>query len=140
MVRAWHLFPVTVIACLWHVILAADYLLLRYEVGLYVSGFTPDQLAWFRAMPQWMAIGWGIGVWSGVFATMRLISQSATGAFYALSFAGWAAASAGLLWLRDPPAAEVTGDLGVLMLLTATGLSLLLFLYTRWMHRRTRTD
>lgn len=136
--RAWHYLPVLIVAILWHVILVADYLMLRLNVSLYTSFFTPEQVAWFQEMPLWMAAAWGLAVWSGVLGTLLMITRSVPGAAFAVSFLAWLATAAGLGWLREPPAGQVTGQMGEYMLFLSVAMALILFLYTRWMHRRVR--
>lgn len=141
MARAWHYYPVTVFAILWHAVLVLDYLALRLELAFYTSSFTPDQLAWFQSMPLWMALAWAVAVWSGVLATLLLLVRSgATGSVFALSVLGWIVAGLGLVVLRDPPALAVTGWLGLSMLALSVVVALALFLYARAMHARLRYD
>ncbi len=111
---------------------------LRLNVDVYVDGFTPEQLAWFAQMPTWMSGAWGLAVWSGLLASVLLVSRMATGVFFLLSAICWAVLTVGLLWFRDPPVTEVTGDMGFYMLVASLVLALLFFIYTRWMRVRWR--
>lgn len=138
MARAWHHLPVSALAVLWNLLLVGDYLGLRLRVPVYVSNMVPEQLAWYEAMPLWMSIAWGIAVWAGMFAALLLVSRMATGTFFALSCVAWLVLGGALLFLREPPITEVTGQAGLYMLLGAAVAAFVFFLYARWMRARLR--
>ncbi|MDF0600517.1 hypothetical protein P1J78_07225 [Psychromarinibacter sp. C21-152] len=138
MARAWHHLPVSALAVLWNLLLVGDYLGLRLRVPLYVSNMTPEQVAWYEAMPLWMSVAWGVAVWSGLFAALLLVSRMATGTFFALSFLGWLVLGGALMYLREPSLLEATGEAGVYMMAAAAVAAFLFFVYARWMRARLR--
>jgi hypothetical protein len=62
-----HLWIVGVLALLWNLMGAFDYLASQLELEFYMSQFTPEQLAYFNAFPSWMVAFWAFAVW-GAFA------------------------------------------------------------------------
>lgn len=138
MARAWHHLPVSAIAVLWNLILVGDYLGLRMNVQVYTQGFTEAQLSWYAAMPTWMALAWGLAVWSGMLAAVLLVSRMGAGTLFALSSAGWIALSVGLIWLREPPVTQVSGQAGLWLLIGGAVVAFVLFLYARQMRARLR--
>lgn len=126
------------LAVLWSLLLVGDYLGLKLLVDEYISNFSADQLDWIAATPLWLDVTWGIGVWSGMFAAILLALSAATGAFFALSFIGWALTLGGLMFLHAPGLIEVLGDFGLYKVAIATGAAFVFALYARWMHVRWR--
>ena len=51
-----HLWIVGVLALLWSLMGAFDYLATKLELEFYMSQFTPEQLAYFNAFPAWMTV------------------------------------------------------------------------------------
>jgi hypothetical protein len=51
-----HLWVIGIVALLWNCIGAFDYLMTQTKNAAYMSGFPPEQLAWFYALPAWFAI------------------------------------------------------------------------------------
>jgi hypothetical protein len=39
----------------------------------YMSGFTPEQIAYFYAFPKWAVATWALGVWGGVLGSLLLL-------------------------------------------------------------------
>jgi hypothetical protein len=62
-----HLWIVAVLAFLWTLMGAFDYLATQLGLEFYMSQFSEEQLAYFNAFPAWMVAFWAFGVW-GAFA------------------------------------------------------------------------
>ena len=65
-------------------------------------GMTPDQLAYFNAMPAWTHAAWAIGVWGGLIGAVLLLLRMKW-AFHAfvVSFLGWLAGAVYAFGLSD---------------------------------------
>ena len=69
----WHLWVVGIIALLWSTMGAMDYVMTQLRDEAYLSGFTPEQLAFFYSIPSWAIAAWAVGVWGGVFGAILLL-------------------------------------------------------------------
>jgi len=133
----WHHWPVALIALLWYAAGAVDYALTQFRLPAYMAFFTPDQIAYFTALPLWVDAAWALGVWGGLLGAWMLARQSAwSPLILALAFAGTAAATAWLLALSSPPMQAVTGPVGLWVMLGAVALSLAIYIYARATHAR----
>jgi hypothetical protein len=133
--RPWHLPVVGWLALLWALFLAADYLLTRFEVGAYLSLFSPEQVAYFTGLPLWIDALWPVAVWAGLAGALCLLGGVRLSAFL-LGVAGVAMvlATLGLVFLTDPPMQAVAGPVGVWIMLGSCAVYLLLWVYARQMH------
>jgi len=132
--RPWHLLPVGILALLWHIGGAADYLATQLEFGPYVSQFPPEWMVYFGNLPLWVDSAWAIGVWIGLLGAVLLLMRERA-AVLALAVAAIAmlAATIWLIFVSDPTIQAVTGANGAWVMVGATLASLLLWLYARWM-------
>jgi len=131
----WYHWPISVLALLWYAVSVVDYALTRFQIDAWLAYFTPDQLAYFQALPLWVTVGWAIGVWCGLAGAMLMLRKNRNAAvLMALSFVGLLAAAVGLLYVTHPSLVAVTGPLGMWMLLGAIALAFLFFLYARTMN------
>jgi hypothetical protein len=71
--RPVHLWIVGVLAFLWTLMGAFDYLATQLELEFYMSQFTPEQLAYFNAFPAWMVAFWAFGVWGAFVGAIGLL-------------------------------------------------------------------
>jgi hypothetical protein len=72
---AWHLWLVGIFAVLFNFIGVFDFVMTlaqgaKYQAG---AGMTPDQIAYYQAMPGWMTAVWAIGVFSAFLASILLL-------------------------------------------------------------------
>jgi hypothetical protein len=135
--RPWHLLPVALAAVLWHAAGAADYALTKMRVPAYLDQVPEEWVVYFDALPAWVTAAWAVGVWIGLLGALLLLArESLAPLMLALAFFALAAASVWLVWLAEPPMAEVTGQEGVLVMAGATAASAILWLYARWMRAR----
>ena len=68
-----HLWVIGIIALLWNAIGAFDYLMTQTKNAGYLSGFPPEQLAFFFGLPAWVVAAWAIAVWGGVLGSVLLL-------------------------------------------------------------------
>jgi hypothetical protein len=64
----WHLWAVGAVSLLWNAYGGYDYTMSMTQGAAYLAsaGMTPDQVAYYEAMPVWMTAIWAVGVWGGV--------------------------------------------------------------------------
>lgn len=88
----WHLWVVGVIAVLWNAYGGYDYIMSMTQGATYMAtaGMTPEQIAYYQAMPGWMTAVWATGVWGGVLGSLLLLLRKKL-AFpvFAVSFAAF---------------------------------------------------
>ena len=88
----WHLWVVGAVALLWNCIGAFDYTMTESRNAAYLAPFTPEQLAYFLALPKWVVATWAVGVWGGVLGSLLLLlRQCRAEQVFAVSLAGMAA-------------------------------------------------
>lgn len=132
--RPWHLVPVGILALLWHAAGALDYLLTQIRFEPYTGQVPAEWLAYFDAMPAWVTAAWAIGVWIGLLgAVLLLMREHWAPLALAASFAAVLAATLWLALLAEPPMAEAVGPEFTTVMVAATVVALLLWLYARWM-------
>lgn len=69
----WHLWVVGILALLWNVMGAFDYLMTQTKNAAYMGQFTPEQLEFFYGFPAWVVSAWAIAVWGGVLGSLLLL-------------------------------------------------------------------
>ena len=88
----WHLWAVGAVALLWNCIGAFDYTMTESRNAAYLAPFTPEQLAYFLALPKWVVATWAVGVWGGVLGSLLLLlRQKRAQQVFAVSLTGMAA-------------------------------------------------
>jgi len=84
-----HLWVIGIVALLWNAIGAFDYLMTQTKNAAYLSGFPPEQLAFFFGLPAWVVAAWAIAVWGGVLgAALLLLRKRLAVPVFAVSLAG----------------------------------------------------
>ncbi len=68
-----HLWIIGIVGLLWSSMGAMDYIMTQTKNESYMSGFTPEQLAFFYGFPTWVVFFWAIGVWGGVLGAVFLL-------------------------------------------------------------------
>ena len=134
--RPWHFLPVGILALLWHAAGALDYLLTQIDFAPYTGTVPPEWLAYFGAMPGWVTGAWAVGVWIGLLgAVLLLMREHWAPLALAVAFAGVLVATVWLTVFARPPMQEAVGMEFTWVMVGATVLALLLWLYARWMRR-----
>lgn len=82
-----HLWIVGIVAILWNLIGALDYLMTQTANEAYMSKFTPEQLDFFYGYPTWLVALWATAVWGGVLGSVLLLTRKKFAApVFAVSF------------------------------------------------------
>jgi hypothetical protein len=70
-----HLWIVGILALLWSLMGAVDYIMTQTENEAYMSKFTPEQLEFFYGYPTWLVAIWAVAVWGGVLGAILLLMR-----------------------------------------------------------------
>jgi hypothetical protein len=70
-----HLWIVGIVALLWNLFGAMDYVMTETKNEAYMSKFTPEQLEFFYGFPAWLVAFWAIAVWGGVLGAVLLLMR-----------------------------------------------------------------
>jgi hypothetical protein len=120
---------------LWNAIGAFDYSATQLRLESYMSGFTPEQLAYFYAFPSWAVGAWAIAVWSSLLGSLALLLRKS----WAVWLFGLAIAAMALTTLYNFVLSDGVSMMGVGSLIF-TGviwfIALALFFYARAMAKR----
>ena len=129
-----HLWIVGVLALLWSLMGAFDYLATKLELEFYMSQFTPEQLAYFNAFPAWMTVFWAFGVWGGFAGSIGLLLRKKWAVWaYVVSIAGLFVSSIYNFGVTD--GAEIMGPGAVIFTIIIWIAALFLLGYT-WMQAK----
>lgn len=69
----WHLWVVGALSLLWNAVGALDFTMTQMKNATYLKAFTPDQLAYFAAIPLWVVVAWGVGTWGSLVGSLFLL-------------------------------------------------------------------
>jgi len=125
-----HLWIVGVLALLWNLVGAFDYLATQLELESYMSQFNQEQLDFFYGFPKWVTSAWAIAVWGSVVGTVGLLLRRkwAVWAFGA-SLLGMAITTIHNFLLTN--GAEVMGSAGSMFTIVIWVVAIFLFVYAR---------
>lgn len=70
-----HLWVVGILALLWNLMGAVDYVMTETKNEAYMGQFTPEQLEFFCGFPAWLVAFWAVAVWGGVLAAILLLMR-----------------------------------------------------------------
>jgi len=70
-----HLWIVGIVALLWNLLGAMDYVMTKTKNDAYMSQFTPEQLEFFYSFPVWLVAFWAIAVWGAVLGAVLLLMR-----------------------------------------------------------------
>jgi hypothetical protein len=68
-----HLWIIGVLALLWNMMGAFDYLATKLQLDFYMSQFSEEQLAYFYGFPAWVVSAWAFGVWGALAGSVGLL-------------------------------------------------------------------
>ena len=129
-----HLWIVGALALLWNGFGCVDYLMTRTRNSDWLKSMMPgtdpnNVYAWVDSFPAWAQVGWGLGVWMGLFGSALLLIRSrwAVPAF-GLSLVG---AVVGLGYQMSNPMPGVTGFMAMGMPAIIIAIALGQYLYAR---------
>lgn len=130
-----HLWIVGVLALLWNLVGAFDYLATQLELEFYMSQFTPEQLAYFYGFPAWAVAGWAFGVWGAVAGSIGLLMRRKWAVWgFAVSLAGMLVSSIYTLGLSE--GAAMMGSGAVIFTVIIWAAAIFLLVYARAMANR----
>ena len=131
-----HLWIVGILATLWNVFGAYDYVMTRMRDTDYLRGMLPNvdpeaMLAWVDGFPIWAQFGWGLGVWMGLAGSILLLLRHRWAMWaFALSLIG-AILGLGYQIALAPPLAGAEGLMFDIVPWVIILFALALFLYAR---------
>jgi hypothetical protein len=70
-----HLWIVGIVALLWSLFGAMDYIMTETKNEAYMSQFSPEQLEFFYNFPAWLVAFWAVAVWGGVLGAVLLLMR-----------------------------------------------------------------
>ena len=70
-----HLWIVGILAVLWNLGGAYDYLMTQTQNESYMASFTPEQLEFFYGFPSWLVVFWAVAVWGSVLGSILLLMR-----------------------------------------------------------------
>jgi hypothetical protein len=130
-----HLWIVGVLALLWNLMGAFDYLATQLELDFYMSQFSEEQLAYFYGFPAWAVAGWAFGVWGAFVGSIALLLRRRWASWaFAVSLAGMAVSSVYTLVLTS--GVEMMGSGGVIFTVVIWAVAIFLLLYSIALGRR----
>jgi len=127
----WHLWLVGVVAILWNGFGCFDFTMtyLQGDAWFAQMGMTPDQMAYYDAMPGWTHVAWAIGVWGGALGgVLLLLRRRLAFPVFVASFLGWLAGAIYAFALSD--GLETMGSMWPMQLVIGAGC--LAFLIYAW--------
>mgnify|MGYP001819811482 CR=1 FL=1 len=130
-----HLWVVGILAILWNLGGAFDYMATQLRIESYMSQFTQQQLEYFYGFPAWMDAAWAIAVWASLLGAIALLLRKswAVGLFGA-AIAGLFVSTMYNFVLMN--GAEVMGDFAVKFTIAIWIIAVLLLVYARAMDKK----
>ena len=97
-----HLWIVGVLALLWNLMGAFDYVATQFKLEFYMKNFSEEQLAFFYGFPAWAVAGWAFGVWGAFVGSVGLLLRKKWAVWaFAVSLAGMIVSSIYSFGLSD---------------------------------------
>ena len=129
-----HLWIIGVLALLWNLMGAFDYLATQLQLESYMSQFTEEQLAYFYGFPAWAVSGWAFAVWSAVVGSVGLLLRRKWSVWaFAVALIGMAVSSIYTFGVSN--GAEMMGSGGVIFSVVIWAISIFLLVYT-WLQAK----
>jgi hypothetical protein len=130
-----HLWIVGVLAFLWNLMGAFDYVASQFNLEFYMAQFPPEMLEWIDAMPAWATAAWAFGVWGAFVGTIGLLMRKKWAVIaYGVSLAGLAVSSIYSYILTD--AMEMAGGGAVVMNILIWVVAIFLLFYALAMSKK----
>jgi hypothetical protein len=130
-----HLWIVGVLALLWNLGGPFDYVATQFELGFYLSQFTPEQRAYFDAYPAWMVFFWALAVWSAFAGSIGLLMRKKW-AFWAFAVGCASMVMTTIYGYFLTNGAEIMGTGGVIFTIVIWVIELFLLWYSWTMAKR----
>ena len=131
----WHLWLIGIVALLWNLMGAVDYVMTQTRNASYMARFDQAQLDYFYGLPAWFVFFWALAVWGSVLGSVLLLlrKRAAVGVF-AVSFVSMLVTSVYSFGLSA--GREVMGAGGLVFSLVIFVVALALVLYSQALRRR----
>lgn len=125
-----HLWVVGVLALLWNLVGAFDYLATQLELESYMSQFTQEQLDYFYGFPKWAVSAWALAVWGSVVGTIFLLLRRRWAVWaFGVSLLGLVVTTIYNFVLTN--GAEIMGGGGTVFTMVIWVVAIFLYLYSR---------
>lgn len=130
-----HLWIVGILALLWNLMGAVDYVMTQTRNEAYMAQFDQAQLDYFYGVPVWFVFFWALAVWGSVLGSVLLLlrKRGAVGVF-AVSFVSMLVTTVYSYGLSN--GREVMGATGMVFSLVIFVVALGLVLYSQAMRGR----
>jgi len=134
--RPWHLWLVGILGLLWSLMGVVSFISTQMNVEAMMSGFPPQQRAYFLSFPLWTDACWAISVFAGLTGCLLLLlkSRRAYPVLLASLIGAIAYSLGGLFLLGGMDVMRETGGLGLSFVPIVVGA--ILALYARAMSRK----
>lgn len=130
-----HLWIVGVLAVLWNLMGAFDYLATQLKLDFYMSQFTEQQLAYFYGIPSWAVAGWAFAVWGALVGSIGLLMRRKWAMWaFVVSLAGMLVSTIYNFAMSN--GAEMMGTGGVIFSVIIWAIAIFLVAYSRAMASR----
>jgi hypothetical protein len=128
-------YVVAVVALVWNLVGAFDYVMTQTKNPAYMGQFSPEQLEYFYGFPAWFTAFWALAVWGGVLAAVLLLMRRKLAVtVFLISFLCMVVTSIYSYGLKG--GAEIMGPTGLFFSVVIFVVALGLFLYSRKMARK----
>jgi len=133
--RPWHLWLVGIIGGLWSVMGVVPFISTQMNVEAMMSGFPPQQRAYFLSFPLWTDACWAISVFAGLIGCVLLLLRKrlASPVLFVSLLGATVYSLGGLFLLGGMDVMRETGGLGLSFVPIVVGA--ILALYARAMSR-----
>ena len=126
---------ISIVALLWNLMGAYDYLMTQTRNEAYMAKFTPEQLEFFYGFPLLVVSAWAIAVWGGVLGAILLLMRKGVAVWVLLaSFLCMVVTTIHNFFISD--GGKVMGSAGVIFSVIIFVIALGLVLYARTMKSR----
>jgi hypothetical protein len=126
----FHLWVVGVLALLWNLMGAFDYVASQFELEFYMTRFTAEQLAYHDAIPAWAVAGWAFAVWFALVGSISLLARKRCAFWlFVIAFAGMIVSSVYTLGMSN--GIEVMGFGAAIFTVVIWIVAIFLIVYSR---------
>jgi hypothetical protein len=130
-----HLWIIGIVALLWNLVGAMDYVMTETRNEAYMGQFSPEQLEFFYSFPAWLIAFWAIAVWGGVLgAVLLLMRKKLAVPVLVVSFLCMVVTAIQNYGFAG--ATDIVGGMGVVFSAVIFVVSLALIIYARSMARK----
>lgn len=130
-----HLWIVGILALLWDLMGAYDYLMTQTKNEAYMARFEPAALEYFYGFPVWFEFFWAVAIWGGVLGSVLLLLRRCLAVpVFLASFVSVIVTTIYSYGMSN--GMEVMGATGLIFTVAILAIALFLWLYSRAMQKR----